>query len=129
MKLRLYKLTDKYMEKPGFNSEPPIERPDQGDSSVVEYDGELLDPLEAGHREADKLAKKKKTVAPPIPANLELLDLVDDSMFEGDDSIVEYNGELLDPLEAGHREADEIEALRAKMQAARNSKQARGRKR
>lgn len=115
------------MKQPGFNSEPPIERPDQGDSSIIEDEdsGELLDPLEVGHREADKLAKKKKTAAPPIPANLELLDLVDDSMFEGDDSIVEYNGELLDPLEAGHREADEVnrEAARQKrLQAERNVK-------
>ena len=117
------------MKQPGFNSEPPIERPDQGDSSIIEDEdsGELLDPLEVGHREADKLAKNKKTAAPPIPANLELLDLVDDSMFEDGDSIIEdeNTGEILDPLAAGHLAADEVnrEAARQKrLQAERNVK-------
>jgi len=62
------------MKNPGFEGWPDSKRQpvedgaldllDESDESIVEYEEELVDPLEAGHREADKitLAQVKKKI-------------------------------------------------------------------
>lgn len=62
------------MKNPGFEGWPDSKRQpaeegaldilDESGESIVEYEDELVDPLEAGHREADKiaLARAKKKI-------------------------------------------------------------------